>query len=303
MLDEITMQRLGLIRYLYEAAMEESRRPEPFGSISILKFHDSIELFLDLACDRFGIPAKKAQQFRDYWTELERHLQGQSLSEKRSMDRLNDARVSFKHHGNLPHASSIERFRVNVTDFFEDNTALIFGIDFSKVSMTYLIQNNVVKTLLDEATTLLEQGARGDALDKIAVAFAELISDYLSGNQAWRYQNLFFSRGPSLRYTSPTTGNRDRQLEEFAAKVSSSIESLREGMQILSLGLDYQRYVRFRLMTPPVVRMMGATMHQALHGNLSDQNELPSIERCRFCYDFVVASAIHLQNLDFEVEM
>ena len=135
MIDEITMQRLGLIRYLYKGAMEEARQPEPFGGISILKFHDSVELFLDLACDKFGVPAKKTNQFKDYWLELEGHLQGQSLSEKRSMDRLNAARVAFKHHGNLPSISSIERFRVNVTDFFEENTLLIFGIEFGKISV------------------------------------------------------------------------------------------------------------------------------------------------------------------------
>ncbi len=44
---------------VYETAMEESRRPEPFGLISILKFHDCVELFLDLACDKFGISANK----------------------------------------------------------------------------------------------------------------------------------------------------------------------------------------------------------------------------------------------------
>src|SRR5437588_6759508 len=110
MMNQTTMQRLGLIRYLYEAAMEESRRPEPFGLISILKFHDSVELFLDLACDKFGIPTNRTQHFRDYWIEIEKHLQNKALSEKRSMERLNNARVSFKHHGNLPHASSIEKF-------------------------------------------------------------------------------------------------------------------------------------------------------------------------------------------------
>jgi hypothetical protein len=84
MLDEITLQRLGLIRYVYGAAIEESRQPEPFGLISILKFHDSVEFFLDLACDKFGIPANKTYRFKDYWTELEKHVQNQTLSEKRS---------------------------------------------------------------------------------------------------------------------------------------------------------------------------------------------------------------------------
>src|SRR2546425_12972462 len=99
MIDEVTLQRLGLIRYMYDSAIEESRRSEPFNGLSILRFHDSVELFLDLACDKFGVPAKETREFKDYWTELEGHLQGQNLAEKRSMDRLNAARVAFKHHG------------------------------------------------------------------------------------------------------------------------------------------------------------------------------------------------------------
>ena len=77
------------------------------------------------------------------------------------MERLNMARVSFKHHGNMPSSSDIEKFRVNVTDFFEENTPVIFGIEFSKISMTNLIQNMRVKTLLDESTHLIEQEQRG----------------------------------------------------------------------------------------------------------------------------------------------
>ncbi len=99
------------------------------------------------------------------------------------MERLNDARVSFKHHGNLPHASSIEKFRVNVTDFFDDNTPLIFGIEFNKISMIYLIQNDAVKKLLEEATTLIEEEKRSEALIKIAIAYIRMIEDYMDSKE------------------------------------------------------------------------------------------------------------------------
>jgi hypothetical protein len=297
MLDEITMQRLGLIRYLYESAIEESRKPEPFGLISILRFHDSVELFLDLACDKFGVPAKKTREFKDYWIELEGHLSGQSLAEKRSMDRLNAARVAFKHHGNLPHVSSIEKFRVNVTDFFEENTLLIFGIEFSKISMTYLVQNNFVKTLLDEARELMERGARGKAIDKIALAFAELMLDYRSAI-ALNHRSLF-SLGRSVPSLSSSDVNDNRQLVEFTKKVASSIEELRESMGILSLGLDYQQYARFKFLTPYTVLYHGSE-HYAV-ASPTEEGHAPSLEQCQFCFDFVVSSAIRIQSVDLEV--
>ena len=54
MIDNVTIQRLALIRYLYNSAVEESRKPEPIGSTSILMFHDSIELFLQLASEHLN---------------------------------------------------------------------------------------------------------------------------------------------------------------------------------------------------------------------------------------------------------
>lgn len=303
MIAETTMQRLALIRYLYTGAIEESKQPEPFGQISILKFHDSVELFLDVACDQFGIPAKKTKEFKDYWSALEEHLQGQSLSQKRAMDRLNSARVEFKHHGNMLSTSDIEKFRVNVTDFFEENTSLIFGIEFSKISMTYLIQNTRVRTLLDEANALIEEGKRGDALTKNAIAFAQLIDDYTQNEKARRYRELFFTRDPFPLHIGSSTGNQGPQFEQFVRSVTASIDTLRQGMQVLSLGIDYPRYVKFRLLTPPVVKMQGATDYQPPVPMQYTQDTLPSVETCGFCQDFVVASAIRLQKFSFEASM
>lgn len=302
MLDEITLQKLGLIRYLYETAMEEALKPEPFGLISILKFHDSVELFLDLACDKFGIPANKTHRFKDYWTELEKHL-SQPVSEKRSMERLNDARVSFKHHSNLPHATSIEKFRVNVTDFFEDNTPLIFGIEFNKVSLAYLIQNSRIRAYLDEANKLIEGGKRGEALTKIAIAFAQIMEDFTYSEKAMRYRELFFTKDPFPLYRSSSILNEDREFEQFIRSITASLDTLRQGMQVLSLGIEYPRYIKFRALTPFVTKMLGDTEYHLPLPTPYTQDTLPSIETCRFCQEFVIASALRIEQFSFEAGM
>jgi len=215
------------------------------------------------------------------------------------MERLNAARVNFKHHSIRLSSSDIEKFRVNVTDFFQDNTPLIFGVVFDEISMTSLIQNTTVRSLLDEATTLIEQGTTGEALNKIAIAFAELKSDFLERKEVWRHRKLFFSKNPF--FNIPQMSQADRKFVDFAKQVVASIEALQEGMQVLSLGLDYQRYVQFYLLTPHVVRFVGTFGYQAPPIKYTEDT-LPSVERCRFCHNFVVTSAIYLQNLDFEVE-
>ena len=71
MLTAPTLEMLAFIRYMYNLAMEQSRQPEPIGTVSLLTFHDSVELFLDLACDQFDVPSKKTMEFKDYWSALE----------------------------------------------------------------------------------------------------------------------------------------------------------------------------------------------------------------------------------------
>ena len=54
------MQRLALIRYLYTVGVRQSEQPEPAGAMSILIFHDSIELLLQLASEHLDVSTKNA---------------------------------------------------------------------------------------------------------------------------------------------------------------------------------------------------------------------------------------------------
>ncbi|HBX87013.1 MAG TPA: hypothetical protein DEG09_00170 [Marinilabiliaceae bacterium] len=95
------MQRLAFIKYLYTVAVEQSKQPEPLSSSSILSFHNSIELFLQLASEYLDV-GSKSPGFMDYWELLEPKLTEGGLTQKESMRRLNKARVALKHHGTLP---------------------------------------------------------------------------------------------------------------------------------------------------------------------------------------------------------
>jgi hypothetical protein len=198
MLNESVVRRLAFIKYLYKVAVEQSQRPEPLCSASILTFHDAIELFLQLASEYLEV-GKGWPSFLEYWEILASKLPAGLPTQKESMRRLNRARVALKHHSPLPSKLDIEAFRASATNFFEKNTPLIFYIKFSEISLIELVQCEETKNNLKESAQLLEQNKIEESLDKVALAFAQLIDDYESRKKGQFGRSPFFF-GESLTF-------------------------------------------------------------------------------------------------------
>lgn len=295
MLETSVMQRLAFIKYLYTTALEQSKQPEPLGAAALLTSHDSVELYLQLASEQLDAGAKNPG-FMDYWELFETKLPN-GLTQKESMRRLNKSRVALKHHGTLPSKIDIEGSRSSVTNFFQENTPLIFGIEFDSVSMVNLISCKEVREIMIKASELSEQGNYSDAVNEIAVAFSDLIDDY-EKRKLSRFGRSPFFFGQSLTFESSFFMKiEDQKIARFVDKVKESIESMQQAMKIVSLGLDYRRYTKFRMLTPFVTKTMGGRF-------ITERSEEPQIskEDARYCYDFVISSAIRLQEFDFEVE-
>jgi hypothetical protein len=305
MLNEgVVIKRLAFIKYLYKVAVEQSQRPEPLCSTSILTFHDAIELFLQLACEHLDVGKDKGEiRFLEYWGILASKLPSGVPTHKESMEKLNRARVDLKHRGILPSKSQIEEFRAIATDFFEENSLRIFGIKFSEVSLIELVLCEEAKNNLKEAMQLLEQNKIEESLDKVALAFEQLIDDY-ERRKIDQFGRSPFFFGEDLTFLDSFFIGIDRsqlgKLADFIDKAKESIEALQKVVKILSLGIDYRRYVKFRLFTPNVARIIGGNYH-VLRVQWGKRG-VPSVEDVRFCIDFVIESAVILQEFDFNIE-
>lgn len=302
MLNESVVRRLAFIKYFYKVAVEQSQRPEPLCSASILTFHDAIELFLQLASEYLDV-GKGQPTFLGYWEILATKLPAGVPTQKESMRRLNRARVALKHHGTLPSKLDIEAFRASATNFFEENTPPIFGIKFSEVSLIELVQCEETKNNLKESMQLLEQNKIEEALDKVALAFAQLIDDYESKKRGQFGRSPFFF-GESLTFLNSFFMGINRsqvgKLADFIDKVKESVEALQNAVKILSLGIDYRRYVKFRLFTPSILRTIDGTYH--IQRTRYGSKGIPTVEDVQFCIDFVIESSVTLQEFDFSIE-
>ncbi len=303
-----TMQRLAFIRYLYTIGTEQSRQPEPLGVVAVLSLHDSVELFLQLSAEHKNVPVGNRNQvkFGEYFPVIDAVIKPDRLFQQSAMKRLNSACIALKHQGTLPSRLAIEQLRADVTRFFEDNTTLIFGLAFSAVSLVDLVACELARTSLKQAEAHLEKGNREDAAVTVAVAFAQLVDDYDRRSQN-RYGRSPFVFGESFAFDSSFfrgAGRRPLYSDEqarFEDKVMRSVVALQEAMKVLSLGIDYRHYARFRLLTP-VVRMTppGDQHVVQIMANMYGRSAWPpSTDQCRFCFDFVIESAVHLQAFDF----
>jgi len=278
--DEIVRRRLAFIKYLYNIAVEQSQRPEPLCSASILTFHDAVELFLQLVSEHFNV-SKKYINFLDYWDVLTPQLLGNSLTQKASMERLNKARVALKHHGIMPSKLDIEAFRASTTNFFEENTEIAFDIRFADISLVELVQCEDAKNNLKEAEKMLKENKKiEDILDKVAVAFHQIIYDYESRTKD-RFGRSPFSFG---------------KLNNLSSGVKNSIETLQNAVKILSLGIDYRRYSKFTSLTPIVHRVLSGNYYTYSLAYSFQSNIKRTPEDAWFCINFVIETAVTLQQ-------
>lgn len=156
-LDHHKMRRLAFVRYLYETAVSQSHAPAPLKCASILTMHDAAELFLQLACEHLNVGAQQPS-FMDYWDLLNKKLDSGELAQKESMRRLNKARVALKHSGTLPSDLDVEAFRATATSFLQDNTPLVFGVEFDGVSLAEYVNPESSRTILKEAQDAIAAG-------------------------------------------------------------------------------------------------------------------------------------------------
>ena len=296
--NDIIITRLALIKYLYKIGIEQSKQAEPVSAFSILTLHDSIEMFLKLLAEYRDIRSDRFN-FLDYWESIP------ELTFKESMRSFNARRVNIKHKGLLPSKSDIEISRVNVTDFFEQNTLPLFGVDFKDVSLLSLVQYENVRQHLEEAQKALDENRTEDSIKDVAVAFDELVysyenskSSYYGGSPFFFGKNLkFYSTRSLFDHSSNVIERELKGIANFADKVKDSLEEIQVAIKIVSLGIDYKKFAKFKILTPAVERFNKDVFW---HKENWDEKKRTK-ENCQYCIDFVLESSLKLQEFDFDI--
>jgi len=284
-------RRLSFIKYLFYIGIEQSEKPEPLCNTAILSFHDSVELFLQLACEHYGINSQNIK-FMEYFDKIESHI---VISQKESMQRFNKTRVDIKHYGILISKPDIDYFKFTCLNFFTDNTQNIFNINFNNISMINLITLEKPKKHLENAENEINNGDLKKANSEIALAFWRMIEEYEeSKSKYYGHSPFFFGNSVSFNNSFSMKIDDDKMVN-FVDDVSKSISAIQSAIKILSLGFDYRKFTKFSLLTPLYIRtIVGYIIDD------SYKNEY-NLDDTKWCFDFVIECCIKLQNFDYKI--
>jgi len=297
---ESIIKRLSFIKYLVGNANSQSKLAEPMNASSLLSYHDAVELFLDLVSVSLEIPLSKS--FMGYWNTINLKLKEKEISEltqKETMNKLNKARVGLKHYGNLPSKLNIDEFRIIVNTFFIENSKNIFDIEFKDVSMIDLIPYEKTKKSLQKALSSFKEKNYSECVKNLAISFEYLIREYeQSKTSKYGVSPFFFGRDMSFLSSFHMGYDSRDKMAEFIDNVKDSVEAMQKAVKVLSMGIDYRKYVRFSMITPKPYRILASNEPQAS----VEEDITISSEEFDYCFTFIIESALKLNEFDFNIK-
>lgn len=295
-LDKQTItKRLAVIKYLYRIGIEQSMQDGAFAGFSILSFHDCAEMFLLLVAENNGDNVDD-NTFMKYWNKYP------NLTLIEPMRKLKDRRVNIKHKGLFPSKLDIDESRNTITNFFRENTTIQFGEDFDTISISDLITYQNIKDYVNKAEYYLSQDDIYNCLVNAKICFKELLSTYESDKAQWR--DSIYSVGEKVGndYRNLVSSNKEGQ--RWFEQVTKTSNAIRDILKISALGIDYRKYALFDFITPKVLLTCNNNADKYVAEDIERFEKTKSIkpEDCRFCIDFVIDSALKLQDFQFSIK-
>lgn len=289
---DIIIKRLRIIKLLYKQGVQQSYMTDTVSCFSILSFHDSVEMFINLCAENHGLnPAKWS--FLQYWDNIN------DLTMKEAMRRLNDRRRNLKHKGLIPGKIEIEASRVATTEFFNENSFKQFNIKFNDISLIELLDDSDIKDYLLQAVKQFELGNLPESIESVKEAFYKLIDSYKESKGSMLIRTpMDFIEVTEYRVSEiHEKTSTDSRLENIFRIVNRNFKNIEDALTITSLGLDYKKYMKFKALTP-----YGLKTHSGDYIFEKPTNKNWNKENFEFCIEYVIECGLKLQEFDFNYD-
>ena len=277
-LSEATTKRLVFAKYLHRLAADQASRPEPMSAASLLMQHDALELLLQLCTEHLDVGTDRID-FMKYFDVINEAIAPATLPDREAARRLNKARVALKHHGTFPSGLDLIAFQETAESFFRTVTDVVFDVPYASISLAELVTDSGARECLQAADEAVAQGELRDAIMKVAEAFARLLR-----NRGVRGERLWLDSGLV----------RDRAFQELAR----AVDAINGEIALIRQGIDTRRLSVFRQLTPNVAIALAGNVQVIWRGGQAEV----TADAVQFCYDFVLDSALQLQDLDRDLD-
>ena len=271
--------RLVLSRFLYDRAQAALETADGFSlGLSVSLAQDAVETMLNEVGSTVNANIPQHTTFPKLWAAINKSGSMQNpLPYSRDMESLNNCRVAFKHHSNLPDEATAHRHLVNAGYFLDTVCKDILGVAWEEVSLSDAIRDSEIHGYVKTAEQLLKSGNVNECLQQCSLAHREIQQ---------RFIRIFPQLPSGLMFHDGTP--QDQILEalmQTANLLSSEVANV-------SLGLRRIDVHRFEHLIPQaLVSPITKTAQYIDKG--PRQN---TIEEVRFCVRHVTQMAIRYES-------
>lgn len=292
------MKRLAFAKYLIEMGTINADNVLPYSAMAILNFHDAIEFLFDLILEDNGSSANNFN-FMACFDEINRILKesGKDQSSFRgSLKKLKDRRVILKHKGSFPSQNDISEAKYTTINLFKEFCLKFYNLNYEDIDLVELLEDSRTKDCLLNIRDCEDNNA---IADNFALAFAYLLKDFENSKIINVYESPYqFTKNMSLGSTGGLLDEFDF-LKDFIDTTNQNIESLDYNLKIIALGIDYNKYAKFKFLIPADIRWAMSNddpmiIFRYKPVKLNDN-------QIEFCKNFIIESALKLKQFDFEI--
>ncbi len=278
-LEKPLLDRLLLARCFYLRGRAVLRENGPFAAgFAISNFQDAAETYLRLLAEHLHCAIKENMAFNQLLDEIDR-VACEPLMHRSSLIQLNKARVNFKHFGLRPVREDADKFQIDLEVFFATNAQIMFGIDFSSVSMISLVGHTRTENWLRKAEESISDNKPKETIHAVAVAFC-IFRHFLAPEHQEFQLNQFHDY-------------EHWDVRKLAESTENALDDLQEQLDLIMDGINLAEYRRFRSVTPVVTLSVAGTIHTHWPGM---QRGEPTIEDAQRCIQFVTESVLLIKD-------
>lgn len=144
-------------KQIFTIGEQFSNRTDPVSAgVAISLFQDSVEHLLVCIAKHQELDVGNQESFPSLLKKVS-GIEDHSIPYRKKILALNRARISFKHHGELPTASESGKYRTYTYEFLTAATLRYLGIDFESVSLASLIADKTIRDHAQNAEELLAE--------------------------------------------------------------------------------------------------------------------------------------------------
>lgn len=298
MLDETLLNKLALSKYLLIKGNQEALKPEPMSSVSILHYHDSLEI-LFLTVLEHNLIKKNNKSFIEYFNLINSHFKekgNENIEEyELGLKKLKDNRVRIKHKAEVISKTQINELKFVARSIFEKICQIEFNLNFNNVSLIQYIENPKIKDLLNKAMISFESN-KIESAENLILAFELLLKGYEEIKlDIYNKSPFYFGKDLSHFNMSEIGDSTVDIFIKFMNESGEAISYIQKAMKIVSFGLDYKKFIKFQLMLPKVLFFKDRS-YEFFHSSY-----LITEEDLYFCIDFVFESYLILNNSGYGI--